>query len=257
MTKEENHALVTYSSYASLAALILTIATILVQGIYQPPNVTGMNWKERLEIILALGLIAGILYGFFWSVIAQKIILQSDYGEETSMPTGLHAAALSLCLTIPITCLPPLYQSVTGGPIISSRHYFYAAILANAGSIVGHLSWYGIKRINFAGIREMIFPFGVSASPKRYIIMEASATCMHFLSTVAVFRAVAQNQDSIFGSSAVLMPTLTSGLFFFTGICFYSLIKYPQSLEKGGWAQVRGVLAGMLLCIGLTGGMLM
>jgi hypothetical protein len=216
-----------------------------------------MDWKERLAVILGFGLIAGVLYGFLWSVVVQKILLQSDYGEETSMPAGLHAVALSLCLTLPITLLPPLYELTTGRLITTSRHYLYGAIATNVASAIAHVIWYGTKTPPFPGIRELAFPFGNPPNWKRYLTMEALATCMHFLSTVAVFRAIAQNEQSIFGSSVTLMPTVTSGLFFFSGICFYSLIKYPQSLETGGWGQVRGVLAGLLLCIALTGGILM
>jgi hypothetical protein len=257
MEKESNANLNVWGSLASLLSFVISIALFLIPAIYKPGDVAGMAWKARLEIILELGLIAGILYGFLWSVVAQKIILRTNYGEETSMPSGAHAVALSLCLTLPITCLPPLYELITGSVIISSRHYTYAAIIANAGSAIGHLIWYGIKTIHFSGIREMTFPVGSSPNWKRYLTMEMLATCMHFLSTVAVFRAIAQNEDSIFGPSATVMPTITSGLFFISGICFYSLIKYPQSIEKGGWAQVRGVLAGMLQCIALTGGILM
>lgn len=257
MEREPNPNLVIWASFASLLSLAISIALFLIPAIYKPGDVAGMDWKARLAIILGLGLIAGILYGVLWSVVAQKVILHTDYGEETSMPTGWHAVALSLCLTLPITCLPPFYELITGSIIISSRHYVYATIFANAGSAFGHLIWYGIKSIHFSGIREMVCPFGAAPNWKRYVVMEILATCMHFGSTVAVFRAIAQNEDSIFGSSATVMPTITSGLFFISGVCLYSLVKYPQSLEKGGWAQVRGVLAGMLLCIGLTGGILM
>jgi hypothetical protein len=215
-----------------------------------------INWKDRIVIILELGLISGILYGFLWAVVAQKIILRTDYGEETSMPSGWHAAVLSLCLTLPVTCLPPLYELVTGKMIISSRHYLYAAILANAVSAAAHVVWYGSKKIGLIGIREITFPVGAAPDWKRYLLMETSVTLMHFLSTVAVFRIFAENQDSIFGPSATVAPTFAASLFFLSGVCFYSMMKYPQSLEKGGWAQVRGFIAGSLLPIALTGGIL-
>lgn len=257
MQKDPDRNLVIWGSYASLFGFVLSIALFLIPAIYKPSDVAGMDWKERLAVILGFGLTAGVLYGFLWSVVVQKVMLRTDYGEETSMPAGLHAAALSLCLTLPITLLPPLYELTTGSLITTSRHYFYGALAANIGSAVAHIIWYGTKTPPFSGVREIVFPFGSPPYWKRYLTMEALATCMHFLSTVAIFRAVAQNEQSIFGPSATLMPTITSGLFFFSGICFYSLIKYPQSLGTGGWGQVRGVLAGLLLCIGLTGGILM
>jgi hypothetical protein len=238
-------------------SLLIAIVGFLFPAIYHPSNAGAVSWQEKLAIVLALGPIGAILYGSLWSGVAQKI-LGTNYGEETSMPSGWHAVVLSLCLTLPITCLPPLCEVVTGARIISSRNYLYGAIYANLGSAFGHLIWYGIRAIPFRGLREMIFPVGAPPNGRRYVAMEVVVTLMHFLSTVAVFRTFADNQDSVFGPSAVVLPTLLSGLFFWSGICFYSLVKYPESLlDQGGWAQVRGVLAGFLLCFSLTGGLLM
>ena len=238
-------------------AIAFSVVFPIVVGMLQKPDPDVVNWNDRLSLILYLGLISGIFYGVLWTV-TEKLLLHSNYSENTSLPAGWHAVLLSLCLTLPVSVLPVVYAVSTGKNVTMSRNLILGIVLANAASGFAHVIWYGTgaKAAPFIGVRNILFPIGSPPLWRRYVAMEFSAAVMHFGSTVMVFRLAADNQSSIFGPSSVLVPTVISALFFFSGICFYSIVKFPESLSDGTWATVRGILAGMLLCIGLTGGML-
>jgi hypothetical protein len=255
MSRRTNEQNISWGGVASVAGLVVSIAIPALQGIGTSGDPATLRGLERLAVILVLGLAASIAYGILW-IVVQKFF-DWDLSEATKMPTGWQAALLSLCLTVPITFVPAIYQYVSGSLIISARHFWFAALVMNFSSAIGHILWYGTTMPPARGLRKMTFPTGTPPDRGQYVRMELTATLTHFLSTVAVYRLAADNRESLFGASSVVMPTLVSGTFFFCGICAYSLLKYPDSVTDGTWAQVRGFLAGLLLSIGLTSGILM
>src|SRR4051812_13208084 len=136
----------------------LTLIWPIVAGMLESQEIAGMDWKSRLTLIVFLGLLAGIGYGVIWALLIQKWILHTDYGENTSLPKGWHAALLSLSLTLPVTLSPILYEVITGKNLMASRNLLYGFIAANIGSAIAHIVWYGSEKPNLLALGIDYFP---------------------------------------------------------------------------------------------------
>jgi len=209
----------------------------------------------RLYTILFLGLVGSVVFGVSWSVIERRLGWHFGAGGSDSLPHGWSAVVLSTTITAPVVLIPPLFQRLAHFQVILPRHWVAGATVVVLAALA-HLLLYGARPINFAGARNLIFPLKAPPRLGRALLMELVYTVAHFCSIVLSYRIIV---DSQFGplNVAVVAKTLLSAAFFFFGMAVYILLKYPESLQDNTWIQVRGVIAGILLMIALTGGMLM
>ncbi len=158
-------------------------------------------------------------------------------------------------MTVPLVLIPPLFQRLAHIQVILPRHWLAGGTVLVVAALA-HLFLYGAKPINFVGARNLIFPLKAHPRLGRALLMELVYSIVHFCSIVLSYRIIVHSQ---FGplNLAVVAKTFLSAAFFFFGMAVYILVKYPESLQDKTWVQVRGVVAGILQMIALTGGMLM
>jgi len=84
--------------------------------------------------------------------------------------------------------------------------------------------------------------------------MDFVYSCLNFGSIVLPYRLLVGSQFA-FGDTVI--KTLLAGSVFFFGLTAFVLLRYPDSLVDKVWVAIRGMVAGILLMIALTEGMLM
>ena len=86
--------------------------------------------------------------------------------------------------------------------------------------------------------------------------MELIYTSAYFGSIVLVYRVIVDSQLGPLTFSSIT-KTVVPAFVFFSGVVIFIVLRLPDSLEEPTWVQVRGVIAGFLLSVTLTAGMLM
>jgi len=226
------------------------------RGLLVPRHAFQMpSGPTRLYTILFLGSLGAVAFGVLWSLTERKFHWRFGAGGCDSLPQGWAAVALSATMTVPLILIPPLFQRLANVQVTRPRHFLAGAVVVILAALA-HLFLYGSKLLGFAGARSLIFPLNTPPQLRRALLMELVYTCTHFCSIVLAYRIVV---DSQFGplDISVVGKTLLSAAVFFFGMMAYILLRYPESLQEKTWIQVRGVIAGILLMVTLTGGMLM
>ena len=239
-----------------------SVATAIISGfkwvarILQPPPSDfpfhGLAALPRLQMILFVGVIVAVLHGVLWRLV--QWVFHWSYKEGESLPHGGAAVALSLTMTVPLVCVPPLYGRLAHIRIAPSG-YWIAASFVVAAAALGHLLLYGLTARRLRGLRNIIFP--LDSPPRRFraVCMEFVYALIHFSSIVLIYRLVISSRGTAL-SAGIFFPAVISAAFWvFSVIAF--LFLYPSAWMEKGEAQVRGILNGLMLCITLIGGMLM
>jgi hypothetical protein len=206
----------------------------------------------RMQAILWIAVAVALGHAILWAL-AERLF-GWNFGEGTSLPQGFSAVILSLTMTVPLIVVPPLYEHLFHTSIISPRHWLGGALIV-LFSAFGHLILYGSKTVQFVGLRNLIFPLGVSEW-YRALPMELIYAVMHFSSIVLLYRVVVGSQSGPLTVRA-LLPALIACSIWLSADVIFILLKYPASLADTQLAVVRGFLNAITLMMTLTGGMLM
>jgi hypothetical protein len=208
--------------------------------------------SERLYTLLFLGVLAAVAGGILWSRIEKVAGWHIGAGGDNE---GWSAVAASMSMTLPLIIVPILYQYFGHTRLVLPRHLVAGGtiIVANA---FGWLFIYGWKSVGFRGVKELIEPLPSSASLRERLIMEVVFTAINFCSIVLVYRAIV---DSQFGALTISLinKVLIPAIVYFSGMSVFTFVKYPESIVDKTWIHIRGVVAGLLLVVTLTGGMFM
>jgi hypothetical protein len=205
-----------------------------------------------LQAIIFLGLTAAAIHGVLWVLVQRYLGWKFSEGAG-SLPQGWSAITLSATMTLPLVLLPPLYARFTHSAVVLSGH-LPASLCVVFFAGVGHLFLYGSK--GTPGARNIILPIGAPPDVYQALKMEFVYALTHFSSIVLVYRLVLNSQPGSL-KVPVVFPVVVSTLVWLSAVCISTFLKYPDSLADKGWAEVRGVVHGLMLTIALEGGMLM
>jgi serine/threonine protein kinase len=206
----------------------------------------------RMQAILWIAVAVALAHGVLWAL-AERLF-GWNFGEGTSLPQGFSAVILSLTMTVPLIVVPPLYEHLFHTSIISPRHWLGGALIV-VFSAFGHLILYGSETLQFVGLRNLIFPLGISEW-YRALPMEVIYAVMHFSTVVLLYRVVVGSQSGPLTVHA-LLPALIACLTWLSADFILILLKYPGSLADSHLIVIRGFLNAITLMMTLTGGMLM
>lgn len=243
-----------WGSICSIVALAVTGVQFLGGLKTVQPAMPGLSGLLRLQAILLIGVAVAIAHGLLWALVERLFDWRFGAGGGSSLPYGWSAAVLSLTMTVPLITLPPLYDYLFQSAIVLPGHWLAGCLIVTF-SALGHILLYGAKPIHFVGLRNILFPLGVTKW-NRALAMELVYALIHFCSIALLYRIVVYSRIEPLTANTIL-PVVISGSMWLSGVAIFIFLKYPASLTESKWIEVRGVIHAAMLMLSLTGGMLM
>jgi len=236
-----------------MGTVIPNIATVLGFAFYINDRTSKLppSGLPSLDIVLHLGLLAAIFYGIIWKLADRINKWGIDAGGDRAA-SGWSAVMLSLSLTIPLTFIPPLYQSITGVRVVTSQHWvgMVIVVLLNIGA---HLIMFGTKAVKRNGLRDWFMPGKKRISFPRYMVEELVWTTLLFVLAVLPYRLIVDNNGPLLEVlwGRILLPILVQ----ISAMAVFSGIQYPSSVMDPKVINARGMICGTLTCICMCGGL--
>ena len=140
--------------YAALSGAASVVAWVWNQSSLPSGPDDVLGGYVRITTSITLGVIAAACYGALWSAAEQ--MFKWRYGASGA-PKGWHAVVLSLCSSLPLAFLPPIFEHLTSMKIVSSEH-LRASVAMIIGAAVGHILLLGTERPRFKGLRDRVLP---------------------------------------------------------------------------------------------------
>lgn len=234
------------ANVASIASFAFYIAE-RTSSLPHPPGMSSLN------VVIQLSIVSAIAYGILWAI-ADGLLFGGRFraGGSGNLPVGLSAVVLSLSVTVPLVCVPFVYQVMTGIRVLMPSHWKAAFLLILLGA-VSHILMYGTTTFPPNGLRQKLVPSGEHASLTRTLSMEIVLAAVHFGLIVLPYRLVVDPGGQLL--ETVLGRTLLPGLVYFLGITVFIVLEYPDSLNKPTALEVRGIISGLLIMFCFCGGM--
>jgi len=244
-----------WGSWCSIVVFLVSSGQFLLRLLQPPSGLTNLAGLPRLQAVLFVGLAASALHGILWALAERTFHWNFGAGGGDSLPSGWSAVILSLTMTIPLVCLPPLYAWFMHSQLVLPGHVFASfCVVGSAAS--AHIFLYGAKSINFPGIKNIIFPLNSTVNWRRALLMESVYAAAHFSSVVLVYKVLIESRSGPL-TARVVFPVLISAAVWLSGACIFIFLKYPDSLVDKRSVEVRGIIHALMLILTLEGGMLM
>jgi hypothetical protein len=226
----------------SLLGAIISVASVLRGSGEHSSAWAPLSLAGRFDVLLELSIAILIVHALLW--VGLERLFGWDYSTGPT-PKGLHAAIMSLSLTLPALAVPIFYEKLTARIVLPGSH-LHGALLSVAGGAIAYMTMFGVDD-QFPGVREFLL-LRFRQSPLRAEILATLAYAFILVILVATpYRLL------IFPLSPVYVdlgwPALASLVTFF-GLSAYLLLRYPDSLNTSSkWGFLRGIIAGMFTVV--------
>jgi hypothetical protein len=233
---------------------VASIGSLSIYIVERSSHESSLSGFASLNVVIHLALVCAIAYGILWSLTERMFRWEYGAGGSGRLPSGWSALALSLTMTIPLVCVPFLYQGITHTPVLSPLHWRGAVLVVLLGA-GAHLLLYGTKSERPNGLRNIVMPSGGDTPFLRALLMEAVFATAYFSFIVFPYRIIVDPTGSVL--EALVGRTVLPAVTFFFGMAIFIALKFPGSLRDQSWIQVRGVLSGLIMMFCFCAGMFM